>query len=95
MGSNKSDKYMSSVKVGSKGQIVIPKEVREMFNILPGDILLLLADSKKGIAIERYGVLEKFADAILSGKAQEIYPELREDDLMGFAKAVKQSKEKE
>lgn len=38
------DKFMSSVKVGEKGQIVIPKEVREMFNIEPGDMLLLLAD---------------------------------------------------
>ena len=45
------DKFMSSVKVGEKGQIVIPKEVREMFNIEPGDMLLLLADKERGIAI--------------------------------------------
>lgn len=45
------DKFMSSVKVGEKGQIVIPKEVREMFNIEPGDMLLLLADRERGIAI--------------------------------------------
>lgn len=45
------DKFMSSVKVGEKGQIVIPKEVREMFGIEPGDMLLLLADQEKGIAI--------------------------------------------
>jgi AbrB family looped-hinge helix DNA binding protein len=80
---NKSEKYMGSVKVGSKGQIVIPKEVRNMFSISPGDILLLLADSNKGIAIERYEVFEKIADAILSGKANEIYPEQSEDDLRG------------
>ena len=35
-------KYMSSVKVGPKGQIVIPKEVREMFQIQPGDTMLIL-----------------------------------------------------
>ncbi|MGA8943610.1 MAG: AbrB/MazE/SpoVT family DNA-binding domain-containing protein, partial [Thermoactinomyces sp.] len=35
----KSEKFISSVKVGSKGQIVIPKEVREMFDISPGDSL--------------------------------------------------------
>ena len=45
------DKFMSSVKVGEKGQIVIPREVRDMFSIEPGDMLLLLADKERGIAI--------------------------------------------
>ncbi|MCZ0702905.1 AbrB family looped-hinge helix DNA binding protein [Natronobacillus azotifigens] len=49
------DKYMGAVKVGSKGQIVIPKEVRDMFDINPGDTLMLLADAQKGIALERNG----------------------------------------
>lgn len=92
---NKSEKFMSSVKVGSKGQIVIPKEVREMFNISPGDTLLLLADSKKGIAITENAVFEKFADNILSGKAKEIYTEQDEDGSMEAEKAINQVKEKE
>ena len=33
--------YMSSVRVGPKGQIVIPKEARELFGIRPGDTLLI------------------------------------------------------
>ena len=45
------DKFLSTVRVGDKGQIVIPKEVREMFEIEPGDNLMLLADKDKGIAI--------------------------------------------
>ena len=44
-------KNMTTVKVGPKGQIVIPAEVREMFGIAPGDQLLLLADTEQGIAL--------------------------------------------
>ena len=59
-------KYMGQVKVGPKGQIVIPKEVREMFNISAGDNLMLLADDEKGIAIERFSVFEKLAGDIFA-----------------------------
>ncbi len=83
------DKYMGSVKVGSKGQIVIPKEVRDMFDISPGDTLILLADAQRGIAIERYDVFSKIADAIFAGKAQEIYPLESEEDSLIFAKEIK------
>lgn len=38
------------VKVGEKGQIVIPKEAREVYGIKAGDNLLLLGD-KKGMAV--------------------------------------------
>lgn len=44
-------KYAWSVTVGAKGQIVIPKEARDLFHIEPGDTLLLLGDEKQGIAI--------------------------------------------
>ncbi len=62
-------KYAWTAKVGEKGQIVIPKEAREVFGISPGDTLLLLGDEKKGIAIVKNDVYLKFAKAIF--KAQE------------------------
>ena len=44
-------KFISLVKVGEKGQIVIPKGARELFGIQPGDQLLRMADKKRGIAL--------------------------------------------
>lgn len=87
------DKYMSLVKVGPKGQIVIPKEVRKMFEIETGDTLLLLADKKRGIALEKYSVFAKIADSIFNGKSKEVYPEQSEEDSITFAKNIKNLKE--
>lgn len=44
-------KYVWSATVGEKGQIVIPKQARDMFGIKPGDTIVLLGDAKRGIAI--------------------------------------------
>lgn len=44
-------KYAWTVKVGEKGQFVIPKEARDLFGIKPGDTLILLGDTQRGIAI--------------------------------------------
>ena len=45
------NKHIGICKVGEKGQIVIPKEAREMFNINPGDSVIVLCDKEKGIAL--------------------------------------------
>ena len=52
-------KYAWTVKVGEKGQIVIPKEAREVFNINPGDTLILLGDEEQGIAIPPKSMFDK------------------------------------
>lgn len=44
-------KYAWTATVGEKGQIVIPKQARDIFGIKPGDTLLLLGDETRGIAI--------------------------------------------
>lgn len=44
-------KAIGSSLVGEKGQIVIPKSIREMFGINPGDRIILLADKSRGIAL--------------------------------------------
>ena len=48
---NKEDRFIVSVKVGPKGQITIPKEAREMFDIKEGETLMVLGDKERGIAI--------------------------------------------
>lgn len=47
----KEGKHAWTVTVGTKGQIVIPKEARDIFGIKPGDTLLILGDDKQGMAI--------------------------------------------
>lgn len=59
-------RYIWSAKVGERGQIVIPKEAREVFEIHPGDTVLLLGDQKQGIAIVNNAKYMQFVNAILS-----------------------------
>ena len=64
------NKYIGICKVGEKGQIVIPKEARKMFDIKPGDSVIVLYDKKKGIALVKSDVIEYLADEIMNGEEQ-------------------------
>ena len=59
------NKYMGVCKVGEKGQIVIPKEARQMFDIKPGDSIVVLCNKNKGIALMKADIIESVADNLL------------------------------
>ena len=50
-----------TVKVGERGQIIIPKEARDKFDIKAGDTLIVLGDEKWGIAVTKSDVLQRYA----------------------------------
>ena len=63
--------YMSSVRLGPKGQIVIPKEARDMFGLQPGDTLVLLADKKKGLALQTAEKLNSMLKKVFAALPEE------------------------
>lgn len=66
LGKAKGRHVFGTVKVGEKGQIVIPKEARTQFGIEPGDTLLVLGDDRHGIIVTRPDVIQDIADQILN-----------------------------
>ncbi|MBR4768757.1 MAG: AbrB/MazE/SpoVT family DNA-binding domain-containing protein [Lachnospiraceae bacterium] len=63
-------KYAWTVTVGEKGQIVIPKQAREVFGIRPGDTLVLLGDEKKGLAIPPKSSFRELMSRIFEGGSE-------------------------
>ena len=55
------------VTVGDKGQIVIPAKARKIFEISPGDQLVVLGDERQGLAIMKSESILAFADAVRNG----------------------------
>lgn len=61
-----SKRIFGTAKVGERGQIVIPKEARDLFNIQSGDTLLILGDEKTGLIISRPEILSDIANQIFN-----------------------------
>ena len=70
LGMNKTRHIFGTAKVGDRGQIVIPKDARELYGIRPGDTLLILGDEETGIIVTKPDVLRDAADDIF-GKMEK------------------------
>lgn len=64
LGKGNSKRVFGTAKVGDRGQIVIPKEARDLFHIKPGDTLLILGEENKGLIVSRPELLRDLADEI-------------------------------
>ena len=64
LGKANAKRVFGTAKVGDRGQIVIPKEARELFNIKPGDTLLIIGEESKGLIVSRPELLKDLADEI-------------------------------
>ena len=56
------DRFIVSVKVGPKGQITLPKEAREMFDIKVGDTIMVLGDKSRGLALMKADIFYEFME---------------------------------
>jgi len=72
LGKGNSRRVFGTAKVGDRGQIVIPKEARELFNIQPGDTLLILGEENKGLIVSRPELLRDLADEIFDSNKKRI-----------------------
>ena len=75
---NPKGKNAWSVKIGEKGQFVIPKEARDMLGIKPGDTILVLGDEEKGIAIPPKATMNKMISMIMGQLSMEAEEERHE-----------------
>ena len=69
-------KFISTVTIGEKGQIVIPKAAREMFDLEPGDTIVLLADKKRGIALVQNDRMMSIAESVM----KETFPDSNDEE---------------
>lgn len=71
LGKTHARRVFGTAKVGDRGQIVIPKEARELFGIRPGDTLLILGEEDTGLIVSRPEVLSDLATQILGNAKKE------------------------
>ncbi len=70
-GSTEEQGYVWTATVGEKGQIVIPKQARELFGISPGDNLLLFGDRNRGVVIPPRSRIAGLWDSLYGEETQQ------------------------
>ncbi|MCF7944473.1 MAG: AbrB/MazE/SpoVT family DNA-binding domain-containing protein [Spirochaetia bacterium] len=73
-------KHAWTVKVGEKGQIVIPKEARDLFGIHPGSTLIILGDEQQGMAIPLQSMFSEVAEKVFGTRNSEKVGEEGKED---------------
>ena len=53
---NPAKHMFGAVRIGERGQIVIPKKCREIFDLKPGDMMVLFGDESRGLALVKLSV---------------------------------------
>lgn len=71
LGKGKTRRVFGTAKVGDRGQIVIPKEARELFKIQPGDTLLILGEEDTGLIVSKPEVLSDIANKLFQNMKNE------------------------
>ena len=71
LGKSNTKRVFGTAKVGDRGQIVIPKEARELFGIRPGDTLLIVGEEDTGLIVSRPEVLTDLASQIFDSVKKE------------------------
>lgn len=71
LGRGNNQRVFGTAKVGDRGQIVIPKEARDLFGIQPGDTLLILGESETGLIVSKPDILNNLAAQLLKNVKKE------------------------
>lgn len=73
--------FFGATKVGERGQIVIPREARDVFGIDPGDSLLVLGDEKRGgLALVKADLMKELLGKMFGDTTPEDLENLGEEE---------------
>ncbi len=71
LGKGNTRRVFGTARVGDRGQIVIPKEARDLFQIQPGDTLLILGEEETGLIVSKPEVLADIANKLFDNVRKE------------------------